>query len=91
MKLFYIGGNPTLNRSMTSVSSMYFLIISKTSNFKIKMVQNQHHYLLANTSIPDYKTPDIDSSVMSHKTKKVGTVQDENNGTKQPTRDVIVD
>lgn len=33
-------------------------------------MQNQHHYNFANTSIPAYKTPTIDSLIMSLKTKK---------------------
>lgn len=33
-------------------------------------MQNQHHYIFANTSIPAYRTPDIDFLMMSLNTKK---------------------
>lgn len=33
-------------------------------------MQNQHHYIFANTSTPAYKTPDIDFLMMSLNTKK---------------------
>lgn len=46
-------------------------------------MQNQHHYILANTSIPAYKTPDKEFS-MSQKTKKLGNYSrlKENNETR---------